>query len=84
MARFAVHASVVELHERAAGAAVVHIDASQHKTFLILAGQGCEVFNGCGVFAAAELKAGKIDRTHLRGASAILPSMSPVRQRRHS
>ena len=59
-------------------------DAGQHQAFLILAGQGGEVFNGRGVFAAVKLKAGEIYRAHLRGASAILPSMSPVRQRRHS
>ena len=84
MAGFAVHTSVVELHKSAARRIVVHVNTGQHQTFLILAGQGGKVFDGRGVFAAVKLKAVKIYRAHLRGASAILPTMSPVRQRRHS
>ena len=83
-ARLTVHARVVELHERAADLAVVDVDARQHQTFAVLGRQTGQIVDGSGVFTAAEGKAGEIHGTHTRGASAILPYMSPARHRKHS
>ena len=80
----AVHVGMVELHEGAADLGVVHVDAGQDQALLVFLGQTGQIFDGGGVLTAAEVETGKVDAAHTRGASAILPYMSPARQRRHS
>ena len=84
MACMAVNPRMVELHECAAHRVIVHVNARVYKAFLVRGGQAGEVFYGGGTFVAVEAVPGEIDCAHLRGASAILPNMSPARQRRHS
>ena len=80
----AVHVGMVELHEGAADLVVVHVDTGQDQALLVFLGQTGQIFDGGGILTAAEVETGKVDAAHTRGASAILPYMSPARQRRHS